>query len=268
MSKLIAEAERVFRLLTAPLRAMPSIVLAGAPKCGTSTLYDYICAHPDVRRGRRKEPTNFIHFPGSRLQAGANYPIRLSSQAFQVVDGSVEYFTHPDGAANVRAMIPDAKLLFVFRDPVARAWSDYQMYRKAGTDTGDFTETVRRAMRWLRDPDNDALVASAARNAINPVRYVLCGMYARALERWLEYFPREQCLFLISEEFFADPTETMRTVFQFLELRPYSSGVLPPAREGGYRDWMPAETEAELREFFAPGNAKLAELLGRELPWK
>ncbi|MGC1481848.1 MAG: hypothetical protein WA771_15220, partial [Chthoniobacterales bacterium] len=64
---------------TAPFRAMPSFVIVGAPKCGTSSLYDDLVSHPEVRRGARKEPTNFLHYPGSRLRAAMNYPVRLGA---------------------------------------------------------------------------------------------------------------------------------------------------------------------------------------------
>lgn len=265
---LLFEIDKAWRLLTGPLRALPSIVIPGAPKCGTSTLYDYLAAHPDVRRGARKEPTNFVHFPGSRLRAAMNYPLRLPGASFHVCDGSVEYFTHPDAPANVRAILPDARLIFLFRDPVKRAWSDYQMFYKFGSDRSDFGASVRAAMKWLGDPSLSPLVDAAARQAWHPARYVLAGWYARAVERWLDIFPREQCQFLISEEFYANPAGMMAGVFRHAGLREVPVQPLPTARDGGYSEKMPADVESELREFFTPRNARLAEILGRELPWK
>lgn len=263
-----AEITKAWRLLTGPLRAMPGFVIAGAPKCGTSSLYDSITAHPAVRRGVRKEPTNFIHYPGSRLRAAMNYPIRIPGARFQVGDGSVEYFTHPEGPDNVRDVLPDARLIFIFRDPVARAWSDYQMYRRAGTDGEDFATTIDRAIRWLQDADLEPLIDAAARRAIHPARYVLCGMYARALARWFERFPREQCLVLFTEEFAADPAGTMQKVYAHLGLTPFDAATRGRARHGGYREEMPSRIAAALRAFYEPHDDRLREMLGRELPWR
>lgn len=263
-----AEVTKAWRLLTAPLRAMPGFVIAGAPKCGTSSLYDCITAHPDVRRGLRKEPTNFIHYPGSHFRAAMNYPVRMPWKRFMVGDGSVEYFTHPDGPDNVREVVPNARLIFILRDPVARAWSDYQMYRRAGTDTEDFSQTVERAMRWLSDASLEPLVDAAARHAIHPARYVLCGMYARALARWFDRFRREQCLVLFTEEFAADLDGTMAKVFAHLGLPPCSAGSCTRARHGGYREEMSPQTAAALRAFYEPHNDRLREMLGRDLPWR
>lgn len=262
------ELDKAWRLLTAPLRAMPSFVIAGAPKCGTSTLHDFLVTMPGVRRGARKEPTNFVHYPGSRLRAAMNYPIRVPGRPFIVGDGSVEYFANPEAPRNVRDVVPAARLIFLLRDPVRRAWSDYQMLRASGTDTDDFSGTVRRAMRWLDDPTVLPLVDSAACKAHHPARYVLCGWYARALERWFRFFPREQCLVLISEELFADPAVKMPEVYRHLGLDGMEAPTLPRAREGGYAERMPEDVERELREFFRPRNAALAGLLGREIPWE
>jgi hypothetical protein len=261
------EIDKARRLLTAPWRALPSFVIAGAPKCGTSTLYDFLTEHPRVRRGARKEPTNFVHYPGSRLRAAMNYPIRWPGADFLAGDGSVEYFTHPTAPQNVRAVVPGARIVFLFRDPVKRAWSDYQMFRRAGGDDADFSATVRAAMRWVDDPAILPLVDAAARQAWHPARYVLCGWYERAARRWLEVFPREQCLFLVSEEFFSDPVGTTKTVLRHIGLPEvdFSSGSI--AREGGYKENMPEETAAALRDFYRPRNQRLAELLGRDLPW-
>lgn len=261
------ELEKAWRLATAAWRPLPSFVIAGAPKCGTSTLYDCLTALPQVRRGARKEPTNFVHYPGSRRRAAMNYPLRLPGRDFLVGDGSVEYFAHPEAPRNVRAVIPEARLIFLLRDPVGRAWSDYQMFREFGSDRGDFAATVRAAMRWLDDPVVLPLADAAACRAHYPARYVLCGWYARALERWFEWFPREQCLVVVSEELFADPAAGMPAVFRHLGLPERPVPELPKSRGGRYGDAIPEEVARELRAFFAPRNRALAALLGRELPW-
>jgi hypothetical protein len=265
-----AEMSKAVRLLTAPFRVLPSFVIPGAPKCGTSTLYDWLVAHPRVRRGMRKEPTNFVHYPGSRFRSAMNYPFaaeKLLTGDFIVGDGSVEYFAHPEAPVNVRAVIPEAKLVFLFRDPVARAWSDYEMFRRSGMERESFDSRVTATVEWVRDSAMRSLVESASRNAFNPVRYVWCGVYHEHVLRWLQLFSREQCLFLVSEEFFAKPRETAERVFRHLGL-PAVDVVAPGvAREGGYVERMSAETEAVLRGFFEPHNRRLAELLGRELPW-
>ncbi len=267
---LTAEAAKAWRLLTAPLRVMPDFVIAGAPKCGTSTLYDLLAAHPRIRRGSRKEPTNFLHYPGSRFRAAMHYPLaiqRALSGGFLAGDGSVEYFTHPDGPRNVREVIPQARLVFLLREPVERAWSDYQMFRRCGIERGDFDDVVERAIGWLSDADAAPLVDSASRNAFNPLRYVQCGMYARMLDRWFAAFPREQCLVVFSEEFFADPGSVVRRVIEHLGLSAMAIPELPIARRGGYSESMRPDTARALGEFYRLENERLPAMLGAVPPW-
>ncbi len=259
------EIAKAWRLGTAPLRALPSFVIAGAPKCGTSTLYDYLAGHPGVRRGARKEPTNFLHYPGSRLRSAMNFPLRTGG--FAVGDASVEYFSHPDGPGNVRAVVPEARLVFLLRDPVRRAWSDYWMFRNFGTETGVFDEVVERAIDWLSDDRLVPLIDSVERVNRNPVRYVAIGMYARILERWLAVWPREQCLFVLSEDFFARTEEVLAEVQRYLGLEVRELPPVAVARDGKIAEVMRPETERRLREFYAAHDSRLAALLGRDLPW-
>jgi hypothetical protein len=196
-----------------------------------------------------------------------NYPFRLGAGGFVVGDASVEYFSHPDGPANVRAVVPEARIVFLLRDPVRRAWSDYWMFRKFGTETGEFDEIVERAVEWLSDGRLSPLIECVERVNWNPVRYVAIGMYARILERWLAVWPREKCVFVLSEEFFARPGEILANVQRHLGLEVRELPAVPVARDGRIAETMRPETERRLREFYAPENAKLAELLGRNLPW-
>ncbi|MEO6053815.1 MAG: sulfotransferase domain-containing protein [Chthoniobacterales bacterium] len=255
---------KAWRLLSAPMRALPDFILPGAPKCGTSSMYDCIAAHPQVRRSDRKEPTNFIHYPTSALRSRMHFPFRGN---FKTGEGSVEYFTHPDAPANIHAILPHVKLIFLFRDPVQRAWSDYQMFVKEGHETESFPVVARRAMQWLNDPDARPLVSSSLRNSFGPMRYVANGLYWLQAMRWLDYFDRKDCLFLLSEDFFAHPKEVTSQVYRHLSLPKWELPPLPVARMGDYKEKMDPEIEAELKAFFAPHNKTLAEFLGRDLIW-
>ncbi|MGC1481313.1 MAG: hypothetical protein WA771_12455, partial [Chthoniobacterales bacterium] len=144
---------------------------------------------------------------------------------------------------------------------------DYWMFREFGTEKAEFGPVVERAMGWLRREDLGPLVESVECVNWNPVRYVLIGIYARMIERWLAVWPREQCLFLLTEEFSATRAETLERVQKHLGLAVRELPELPRAREGKIAELMDAGVEARLREFYAPHNARLAEVLGRELPW-
>lgn len=262
-----AEISKACRLLTAPLRTRPSFLMPGAPKCGSSSLFDALLLHPRVRRGPFKEPASMIRYPGSELRLRMNFPFVRPFAPWVCGDASMEYWFHPDVPARAAEMMPDARLIFIFREPVARAWSEYRMFRKSGDDTSDFTETVSNAVRWLSDPSGKELYRSALRQSNNPLRYVRCGMYADLLQDWWRHFPRDQSLVLFLEELTESPQEHLARIWRHLGLKPVHLKKMPHARDAGGAEPPPAAAARVLSEFCKPLNADLAELLGRDLPW-
>jgi len=264
-----------WRLLSSPLRVLPDFVLAGETKCGTTSLYASLVLHPDVFAADRKEPNNFIDYPRSRLFCAQHYPTvlartwqtRVRKRSFRTGEASAEYLSHPDVAGNVAAVCPDARLVVMLRNPVQRAWSDYQMFRRAGAETLEFADLARRSVAWLGDASFAPLVAPLRRVRHHPLRYVLKGLYAQSLAPWLERFARDSFLFLRSESFFADPGATLARVHAFLGLEPHEQQEFPVRRAGGYAAGPDAESVRLLARFYQPHNQALYELLGEDLGW-
>lgn len=260
------EVSKAWRLLTSPLRKRPVFLIPGAPKSGTSSLFDAICEHPQIARGMRKEPTSLTKYPGSEARLRMNFPFAWRSDKI-CGDASVEYWSHPDAPRAARDLLPDAKLVVAFRDPVERAWSDYRMFRRSGHETEDFTDIVESSVRWLTDRDAARLCASALRNSFNPLRYVRCGMYSDILEKWQRHYSPRQILVLISEEFFAKPRETLEKVWRHFELTNWKLEHVPRARVSEDREPIPPRARKLLEDFYAPLNKRLGEILTRSFPW-
>jgi hypothetical protein len=97
--------------------------------------------------------------------------------------------------------------------------------------------------------------------------YVARGHYAEQLERWLELFPSDQLLILVSEDFFADTPGVVNQILEFLELPPMPGDAgfrIPNARS--YVE-MEDSTRRLLADAFRDSNARLVELLGRDPGW-
>ena len=242
-------------------------LMPGAPKCGSSSLFDALMLHPKVRRGVFKEPCSMIRYPGSELRLRMNYPLVRPLAPWVCGDASMEYWFHPDMPAQAARMMPEAKLIFIFREPVARAWSEHRMFRKSGNDSADFTQTVSNAVKWLSDPSARDICLSALRQSSNPLRYVRCGMYADIVREWWRHFSREQSLVLFLEEVISSPQEQLAKVWHHLGLESVSVQSMPHARDGGGGDSIPVDAHRILGDFYSPLNADLESLLGQKLPW-
>ncbi|PWU09406.1 MAG: hypothetical protein C5B47_03420 [Verrucomicrobia bacterium] len=268
--QLKSELKKAWRLGTAFLRARPDFILPGAPKCATSSLYDWLGMHPLVRRGVRKEPANFIHYPTSELRSRMNFPLLppLTRVRFLTGEASVEYFSHPHAAENIQAILPDVRLIFLLRDPVQRAWSDYRMFVESKAETEEFETIVDSSARWLKNPDAKPLVNAALKNAFNPVRYLANGLYAEILARWFQFFSREQCIILFQEDFLIRPKFVQERVLRHLRLPLTHPAPFPHARKGHFPEKMRPETQAFLKDFYREPDDRLEDFLGIQLPWR
>jgi hypothetical protein len=93
------------------------------------------------------------------------------------------------------------------------------------------------------------------------------GHYAEELSHLYTLYPREQVHIVNFAELGQDPARVVAGVLAFFELPPVDLGPYDPIHVGGYTERMDAETEARLREYFAPHNARLEELLGYSMGW-
>lgn len=259
-----------WRMATSPWRVFPDFIIPGETKCGTTSLYHYLTQHPRIRSALVKEPNNFINYGGSPLLCRMNYIFRWEQLARRAITGeaSAEYFSKSGVAEVISKLLPNAKIIILLRDPIARAFSDHQMFFKDGRERVPFAETVRRSVAWLSDPSLEPLVDAAGRPNHNPIRYVGRGIYLPSLRRWQACFPPEQVLVMKSEDLFDDPQSTTERVFQFLGLSPRPLRDVSVRKKGSYAEKMDAETRGSLAAFYRPHNEALYAHLGRNFGWE
>lgn len=262
------------RLVTAPRRVLPNVLVVGTMKGGTTSLHAHLAHHPDLHPPCRKE----VHyFDGQRYDrwegtAGdvrwyrAHFPLASEvGPTAMAFEATAAYLYHPDAPARIRALMPDVRLVAVLRDPVERAVSHYFHERRRGREPLDLMPALEAEEERLRSP-----LARGDHQDMSFVHhsYKARGRYHEQLVRYHEHFDREQLLVLRSEDLFARPRETIREVLRFVGV---DDGHLPDdlsARYvGGNRRDVPEAVVASLREHFRPHNARLAELLGRDLGW-
>jgi hypothetical protein len=266
----------VFRLATGGIRLLPDFIIIGAQKCGTTSLYHYLSAHPAVAPAARKE----VHYFDWAFKQGtrwyrahfATIPYRL---AFELLTGrrlvvgeaSPFYLLHPDVPKRVRALLPDIKLIALLRDPVERAYSHYNQRVRRGKEPLPFSEAVVREADRIAGElvrlQRDETYASRIHRYPS---YLARGIYADQLAKWLRVFPREQLLILTSEDFFSDTPRVFSQVLEFIGLPSWAPPQFDAFNPGTYSDMEPS-MKRWLVEYFAPHNERLYQLVGRDLGW-
>lgn len=273
-------AKRLARTITAPtaaLRSPPDFVIIGAQRAGTTSLFRYLCAHPNVvppvlNKGIHYFDTGYdkgaawyrSHFPTNAYRAWTR---RRTRSEVLTGEGSPYYVFHPLSPVRISRMLPGARLILMLRDPVSRAYSQYQHEVSRGFEVLSFEEALEREEERL-EGEEDRILRDPTYISFSHQHhsYVARGRYAEQILRWWEFFPREQLLVVDSSEFFAHPDRGFRRVLDFLELPPLSLPQYEQLNAHSY-DVMSDHASVFLRSRFAGPNRELAELLGRELTW-
>lgn len=223
----------VKRLL--PIRwALPDTVIIGVQKGGTTALFDYLVQHPSIRGSIRKE----VHYADLNAHRPigwyrAHFP--RPAKGVQVIESSPYYIFHPLAPQRLTRILPGVRLIVLLRDPVARAYSHYQMMRRKGWEERTFAEAVaaepdavHQAEEALRRGDIDHSPDHQHHS------YTSRGMYERQLDRWLEHVNDDQLLVLSSEALQADPEATLRTIYSFMGVEVTLPRDLRPRHVGRY----------------------------------
>src|SRR4051794_20653441 len=147
----LRRAHDVQRYVTSPARVMPTFLIIGGQRCGSTSLFSYLARHPAVGRSRGKE----VHFFTLEYERGlawyrSHFPTRLTVASTRrrlgvdMIAGEATpyYLFHPLAPYRVQAVLPEARLIAVLRDPVDRAYSHYQHEVALGVETLGFAEAV------------------------------------------------------------------------------------------------------------------------------
>jgi Sulfotransferase domain len=258
--------------------ALPDFVIIGERKCGTTFLYHLLGQHPLVEPAASKE----LHFFDALFeQEGVEwyrqcFPAPRWEDGRRTITGEASpYMSHLLAPERMAGVVPEARLIALLRNPVERTYSDYQQVARKGRETRTFEEALGASGKgWsVRGAEFTELEDDAHPNRRG---YLSRSIYVDHLQRWAEFFPREQMLVLKSEDLFEYPRRTLKTVLAFLDLPEWQFEALEIRKErkkrdkrniGGYEQEMDPATRRRLEEYFEPHNRRLYEYLGVDFGW-
>jgi hypothetical protein len=256
---------------------MPSYLIVGAMRSGTSALYEYLVRHPAVARSTTEE----VHYFTLRYDKGpawyrGHFPSRLRREhvrrryGLELVTGEATpyYLFHPHAPGRIASLLPDVKLIVVLRDPVDRAYSHYVHARKVGVEPlPTFEEALAAEPRRLAG-EVEKMHADPGYRSRNHwhFAYVGRGIYVDQLQRLLSLFARDQILVLQAEEMLRATRDVHARVLGFLGLPVMTLGNYAQHNRSRYSP-MKIETRRRLAETFEEPNRRLYDLLGVDYAW-
>ena len=176
--------------------AMPNLIIIGGLKCGTTSIHHYLGLHPEIQMSKPKELNFFVGELNWDL--GLDWYRGRFDDRFPVRGESSPHYSnlprYPGVAERIREHVPDAKLLYMVRDPISRILSHWRHATGAGYEM--------RAMEDVLSREDQT--------------YVTRSMYWRQLQPYIELFDRSQIVTITQEELQADREGTMRKAFGYV----------------------------------------------------
>jgi hypothetical protein len=180
---------------------LPNLIIIGAPKCGTSSMHFYLGQHPQIYMSQPKE-LNFFLLEKNWNKGEIWYRSHFKNQAMIRGESSPMYsnaFQFSDVPERMNRLIPDARLIYLVRDPIQRIISHYIH----STALGKTSESIEEC---LKSSDNN---------------YVQYSQYYIQLKHYLKYYSLSQICIITSEDLYDSRYETLQKVFRFLEVEPF-----------------------------------------------
>lgn len=249
----------------------PDYIIIGVQRCGTTSLYEYICQHPGVKRYASRTSRKELHFFDywHNYKKGAGWYKGHFNFRRIVGEASPTYLQHRVVPVRIKHICPNAQFIVLLRNPINRAYSAYKKGVAKGYIKRSFWDLLRTEEerldeeRWTKDVwGRDFYYSDHHLRA-----FVDRGMYAEQLRRWFKIFPREQFLILKSESFFQQRKRAMRRVFSFLGLEHYDVSFRTVHQRQEYKAMGNQEREY-LRRVFREPCKELVGLLGEEFKWR
>jgi len=262
------------RLVNARRRVLPSFIIIGAQKSGTSSLYYYLRQHPQIHPSFLKEIHYFDgglnrdidNYKKGLLWYKAFFPKKADIETGQMAfEASPMYFFNPLVPKRIADQLPDVKLIALLRNPINRAISHYYHENKLGFEDLPIMEAFKKEESRLEE---SVLRKDYKSKAFVHFSYKSRGRYHEQLSRYFKLFGRENILVIKSEEFFKNTQSELKRILAFLGVnQTIEFSDFAVHGKGKNRTEVSQKVYDFLNEYFEDENKKLAELLGEDYYW-
>jgi hypothetical protein len=237
--------------------------ITGAQRSGTTYLYRLLDEHPHIEMAKPVKPEPKFFYSDSLFTKGLEfYRNRYFDPQSNVQlrgEKSTTYIESEKTARRIAACFPQAKILFILRDPIERAISNYWFSVNNGWETLPLEAAfLQEETRWA-DYDPEEI-------SVSPYAYLRRGVYIDYLLMYESYFPPENIKVLLFEQFIGSQTHVL-SLFAFLGVSPFIPATLQSKVNRGHKPntSLTAELRQYLVDYFAGPNARLAEHLNISL---
>lgn len=267
-----ADPLTAYRAMSNNRRMLPTFVIVGAMKAGTTFLHNVLTQHPEVRGPKFKE----MHFFDRQYSRGetwyrAYFPHKgkaANGKPLITGDSTPNYMFHPPSPGRMGKLLPDAKIIVLVREPAARALSHYKMNVAWGNEDLTFQQAIeqeeqRLAGQFEKFAEDPEFVGMNYRR----FSYKRRGHYLEQIKMLEEFYPMNQILVVDSKTLFSKTDEALASVEDFIGISQWKPAEYKAENVAKVKADVDEETMAGLREYFRPLDAELFDHLGWQPRW-
>jgi len=254
---------------------LPDFLLIGAARSGSTSLYQGLVEHPNIHTSKTKE----IQFFGTKYPRGINwyrynfpskfkkFSAKIKKEKFITGEGTIRSLDYPHVPKLVKQIIPNVKLILILRNPIDRAYSNYNSAVKNKKMTLSFEDAIKTEEARIKgemEKMKEDMNYISYKYSLNA--FLNRGKYYFAIKRWMDIFPKNQFFIIKSEDFFENTKKVFDKLHEFLGVSKFDFNPDVIYNERKYTP-MESKTRDELIEYFRPYNEKLYKLLDRDFDW-
>ena len=266
--------KRNYFIITSSVRVLPDFLIIGAKRCGTTSLFSHLPEHPSISKSHHDN----MGFFNDNFHLGINWyksffptithkeRIQKKYGKFLAFDVTTTYMENKTTAENIKKTKPDMKIIVLLRNPIDRAYSQFNVSVKEKTEQLNFEEAISEEICRLKPEIINTEKQELQRFPKNHRHYIKKSLYAMQLRPWFDIFPKENILALSTEEFKENDEKIYKEIFNFLNI-PYIRITNKKQMEKGEYLPMNENSRQTLSQFFKEHNDELFELIGKKFDW-
>ncbi|MDA8371383.1 MAG: sulfotransferase domain-containing protein [Nocardiopsaceae bacterium] len=276
LKQAICSASEAFGQATRELRSLPTFLIAGGQRCGTTSLFTALTQHPQItgptlHKGVHYFDTGYAH--GLDWYRG-HFPVRSATRPrdgrprIEVCESSPYYLFHPLCAQRIAHDLPEIKVIVMLRDPVDRAHSAHSHEYAQGYETEPFERALELEEERLRGEEERLRTDPDAHSyAHQHHAYLARGRYVDQLQRLEKHLGRDRLHIVESEDFCTDPAAVFSDIESFLGIAHHKE-IRFGRHNTQHRADLSPDLRARLNAHFTDHDQRLADWLGRPPAWR
>jgi hypothetical protein len=257
------------------LKLKPGFLIVGAAKAGTTSLFRYLCAHPQIVCPSNVKELNYFSNEDNYAKGLGWYltafPYKLNHSRHLTFEATPHYLYYTEAPKRIRDDLGDIKIIVSLREPSTRAYSSWKM----------FNSFSNNKQKHLRDQYDDRTFSEAISNEIDNQappelkrhKYIDYGLYEPQVRRYFDRFGRENVIVFDYNRLF-EPFSLMDKITNFLSIKPYPEEISSNTFYQKYNRSKISDVSEEdratlnfLYRYFIPHNISLYKLIGEDFNW-